>query len=88
MASPTSAETALLDELEEHAGSVEELVMAYEFGLRNAGRNRNLVVFLAGRLEYHAQRLQEIRCRRDALRQELQKHYEAHSAYTRPARDC
>lgn len=72
MASPTAAQTALLDETEEHAGSVEELLMAYEFGLRNAGKNRNLTVFLAGRIEYHAQRLQEIRCRRDRLRRDLQ----------------
>ena len=74
MASPTAAQTALLDETEHHIAALHELLRAYEYGLRNAerARNRELVELLALRMEYTAEQLQHARCRRDTLRRTLE----------------
>lgn len=72
MASPTAAETRLLEETEDHIASLLELLRAYEVALHNA-RTRDLIDWLAIRVEGTAERVQAARGRREQLRRELQR---------------
>lgn len=74
MASPTAAQTALLDEIEYHAAALSELLEVYDYGLRNAlGRgDRQLIRTLTERIAYATRQLEEAQTRRQALTRALQ----------------
>lgn len=75
MASPTTAETRLLDEVEGHVAALNTLLDVLERGLANAraAHDRRLIRYLLIEIAYQTEQRDNARCRRDSLRRELQR---------------
>lgn len=74
MAGPSATQQSYLTELEYHISALDELLYAYECGLRNAlSRNdRPLIRMLTGRIAYHTKQLEQAQRRRAKLQHDLQ----------------